>query len=125
MMVRASLPDCSQVYKMCKDAPEQYKQFGHHVKILCGVLEETQTFLNAGDLPNSEGKTASLESAVWTCRTTLTEVEEFLEKHAKIGGKGKRLIDTIKFVSNDVRGLRSRLELSTQLLQLSLVSLSR
>lgn len=89
------------------------------------MLDEARTFVDAGDIPNSEPKIASLASAGHTCRTTLGEVEDFLGKHSKMGSKGKRLIDTIKFVSGDVQGLRSRLEISTRLLQLSLASLTR
>jgi hypothetical protein len=95
------------------------------VEVLAHVLKEVCTFVEAGDIPDSEPKVASLTSARQTCSTTLGEVEDFLKKHSKMRGKSKRLIDTIKFISGDVKELQEKLRISTELLQLSLTSLTR
>jgi len=88
------------------------------------VVDDTQSFLTNGELPDSKCKTESLVSAGHSCMATLAEVEEFLSKHTN-AGNSKRLIDTFKFVTRDIEGLQSKLEISAQLLQLSLTSFQR
>ncbi|OAQ71516.1 hypothetical protein VFPFJ_11057 [Purpureocillium lilacinum] len=110
------------IYKKCKEAPEQYAQLSHYVEVLRIVIDDVHKFLEDGEPPDSERKLASLVSSAQGCETTLAEVEEFLEKHSKVGSKNKRVIDTARFIIKDVQGLRSRLEMNAQLLQLCLVS---
>jgi hypothetical protein len=59
------------------------------------------------------------------CRNTLDEVEEFLDKYSSLGRNQKRFIELVKFISKDVDGLKNKLKNNTELLQISLVSLSR
>ncbi|KAK3180821.1 hypothetical protein K4F52_007912 [Lecanicillium sp. MT-2017a] len=87
--------------------------------MLRNVVDETQTFLANEELPNSECKTHSLVSAGQSCLATLKEVDEFLDKHSRLGNKTKRFIDTMRFITSDVQSLQSKLELNTQLLHLS------
>jgi hypothetical protein len=53
----------------------------------------------------------------------LDEVEIFLEKHVKVSTDSKRFIDTLKFIKEDVTGLKAKL--TNHLLQVSLVSPTR
>lgn len=95
------------------------------MEVLRIVIDDVHKFLEDGEPPDSERKLASLVSSAQGCETTLAEVEEFLEKHSKVGSKNKRVIDTARFIIKDVQGLRSRLEMNAQLLQLCLVSFQR
>jgi hypothetical protein len=89
------------------------------------VLDDTQAFLANEELPDSQCKTNSLISAGHNCLAALQEVDEFLDKHSRLGGKTKRIIDTMRFITSDVQGLQSKLELNTQLLQLCFLSIQR
>ena len=76
-------------------------------------------------LPPDRPKVASMRSSRESCIAVLDEVDVFLEKHSRIGTDKKRLIDTAKFITKDIDGLKSKLTHSSTLLQLSLSSLTR
>lgn len=89
------------------------------------MLEDTQAFLNKG-APPSNLKIEALASACEGCRTTLKEVEEFLNKYADVAKKkNRRYIQLGKFIAQDVDGLKAKLGNNTSLLHLSLTSLSK
>lgn len=93
--------------------------------MLGNVVDDTQAFLVSDDVPNSDVKLATLIASGQSCMAVLSEVDEFLDKHARVGSKNKRMIDLVKFISKDVQGLRSKLEMNVQLLLLSLTSFQR
>ncbi|KAF2465383.1 uncharacterized protein BDR25DRAFT_86606 [Lindgomyces ingoldianus] len=114
------------VYRKCKSAPSDYAVLAQHVEILTHVLEETRSILSpslASSLPKP--KLNSLVSARESCQITLDEVEKFLNKYEDMGKKHPTYFKRVKFIGKDVEGLKARLSLSTNLLQLGLSSLSR
>ncbi|KAF2688341.1 hypothetical protein K458DRAFT_427948 [Lentithecium fluviatile CBS 122367] len=112
------------IYQKCKSAPEDYATLAHSVVVLAKVLEETKDFVIQG-APSSSSKIEALVSAREGCRTTLNEVDDFLNKYTEIGRKkNRRYIQLAKFITKDVEGLKLKLANNTSLLQLSLTSLS-
>lgn len=89
------------------------------------MVDDTQSFLTSEEVLDSTRKTETLESAGQSCLAVLKEVDDFLDKHAQLAGKTKRLIDTMRFLKSDVEGLKKHLDLNTQLLQLALISFQR
>lgn len=117
--------DLYKVYKKCASASSDYAALAENVRILHGVLDDTRVVLEEEQVPTSDRKMVSLIVARDGCRNTLDEVEEFLDKYSSLGRNQKRLIELVKFISKDVDGLRNKLKNNTELLQISLVSLSR
>lgn len=117
--------DLYKVYKKCKSASGDYAALAANVYILHGVLDNTRVFLQEEQVPTSDRKMVSLIVAREGCRNTLDEVEEFLDKYSSLGRNQKRFIELVKFISKDVDGLKNKLKNNTELLQISLVSLSR
>lgn len=59
------------------------------------------------------------------CDKTLDEVDRFLERFPGLQMGEKRAIETMKFIQKDTEGMQTKLRYNTELLQLSLVSLTR
>ncbi|KAF2727864.1 hypothetical protein EJ04DRAFT_529083 [Polyplosphaeria fusca] len=112
------------IYRKCKAAPDDYASLTHHVHTLATVLEDTRSFLDA-EVPSSPLRLEALVSAREGCRTTLNEVEAFLDKHVDVTKtKNRNYIRIAKFIAKDLDGLKLKLWSNTNLLQLSLASLT-
>ena len=59
------------------------------------------------------------------CDKTLDEVDRFLKKFTDMQKSKRRVIETWKFIKRDTEGMQTKLRNNTELLQLSLVSLTR
>ncbi|KAF2434249.1 hypothetical protein EJ08DRAFT_497514 [Tothia fuscella] len=114
-----------QVYKKCKDAPDTYRALSDHVGVLHNVLRDIMVYLEEEEVPTGDRRMASLITAREGCRTTLDEVEEFLDKYSSLGKNQKRLIELLKFITKDVDSLKGKLDGNTNLLQISLTSLTK
>ena len=89
------------------------------------VLYQVDAFLDQ-KTALSDTKLASLKSARECCRTALEEVDEFLDKHANVNTKKrrKRYLQIARFITHDADGLKRKLHAITDLLHISLTSLS-
>ena len=75
-------------------------------------------------MPASPSRLTSILSARDGCQTTLDEVEGLLDRYPSFSVNRKRRIELLKFITRDVEALKVKLSNNTQLLQISLASLT-
>lgn len=89
-----------------------------------GVLQNVAHTLDEEDVAHTPDKRQSLRTAYDACKAALQEVEVFLNKHSGVGERtGLRWISIMKFITSDIEGLRTQLDLSGKLLERSLAGL--
>jgi hypothetical protein len=130
MIVNSGSPDYEyQIYKRCKDAPMTYADLAHHVQVLHQVLKNTTAYIKDAEkddqIPKREEKREGLVLARVGCDKTLDEVDRFLNRFTDLQKSKRRIIETWKFIKKDTEGMQTKLRNNTELLQLSLVSLTR
>jgi hypothetical protein len=77
------------------------------------------------EVPDAPQKKDSLVTARLACESALKDVDALLDKYPTLGGKANRsIIERLGFISNDIDGLKSRLESSGNNLQKCLTSLT-
>ena len=103
-----------KIYKACKDAPESFKNISQEVSSLHLMLKELEeTYPDATLSPTQQ---ARLENIGGGCRTVLEDLQAIVEKYNSLGTSSKRTWDRLRWHSNDIAELRSRLISNTVLL---------
>jgi hypothetical protein len=98
----------------------------HHTKTLQEVLEQSKTFLSGSDVPKDQQRLAALERAFNGCTSTVDEINAFVDKYSSLAKENKtRYFRLLKFITADVNELKMKLDSHTNLLSLSLSSLSK
>ncbi|KAH8648138.1 hypothetical protein BGZ60DRAFT_437694 [Tricladium varicosporioides] len=101
-----------QVYKLCKDASESFKNVSTEVLSLHAVLREAEENFTR----QSSTKPAGLITVVTGCRDVLTDLETLIVKYRGLGSKTQRVWDRMGWHSEDIAELRLRLISNTSLL---------
>jgi hypothetical protein len=103
-----------KVYKSCKDAPESFSNISQEVLSLHTVLKEAEEILSEQSL--SASKQVSLKTVSDGCYRVLQDLQCLLARHESLGVKSKRTWDRLRWGSQDIEALRSRLISNTVLL---------
>lgn len=102
------------IYKACKDAPEGFKNISQEVSSLHLVLKELEEIYPDADL--SAAQQSRLEIIGDGCRAVLKDLQCTLDKYKSLGTRSRRTWDRLRWGSNDIEVLRSRLVSNTVLL---------
>ncbi|KAI9774257.1 MAG: hypothetical protein M1840_004151 [Geoglossum simile] len=103
-----------KAYRSCKDAPGSFKNISHEVLSLHALLKEIEENLSVETL--SSARQARLEIIGDGCHSVLEELQSLVDKYESLGTQSKRTWDRMKWGSNDIAELRSRLTSNTLLL---------
>lgn len=101
-----------QVYKLCKDASESFKNVSSEVLSLHAVIREAEENLTK----HLSTKLAGLTIVVAGCRDVLTDLETLIVKYRGLGTKTQRVWDRMGWHTEDIAELRLRLISNTGLL---------
>jgi hypothetical protein len=104
-----------KVYKSCRDAPESFKNVSQEALSLHALLLELGENLSAQTL-SSPTRQARLKTIGDGCRDVLEELQTLVHKYESLGTQSKRTWDRVKWGSNDIAELRSRLSSNVLLL---------
>lgn len=101
------------IYKSCKEAPSSFENLSQEVLSLHAVLKEAEDNLSGHVL--SQAQQAGLEIVMNGCRSVLDDLQTLVKKYESLGSRSKRTWDRLRWSSNDIPELRSRLISSTTL----------
>src|SRR5947209_459240 len=102
------------VYKSCKRAPESFGNISQEVLSLHAVLKETEETVFVQ--PLSPTRQANLITVGDGCYRVLEDLQNLVKKYEKLGTRSKRTWDRLKWGTEDIVELRSRLTSNTVLL---------
>lgn len=102
------------LYKACKDAPEEFKNVSQEVLSLHAVLKEVEETYS--DVTISAAQQSRLKIFEDGCRGVLEDLQKILDKYNSLGSNTKRTWDRLGWGSKDIAKLRSRLTSNTVLL---------
>lgn len=105
---------CWRVYKRCKESPGNYAQLSTEVGALQNVLKETEELLSQQELTTAQQ--ARLATCRQGCEEVLRDLNGILEKYQSLGTKSQRTFDRLGFGTQDVNGIRLRLNLNVSML---------
>jgi hypothetical protein len=103
-----------KVYKSCKGAPESFGNISSEVWSLQAVLKEAEETVFAQ--PLSPQKQDGLKAVGDGCYRVLEDLQKLVEKYESLGTQGKRTWDRMKWGTEDIAELRSRLTSNSVLL---------
>ena len=114
------------VYKECKSASAEFQEARNEVISLHTAIRELQdeaenkdSILNRAGL----GRKQELDNLMRNCSDVLNELEQLLTRYRSLGTKHKRTWDRVKFGSEGLQEIRSKLMFHTSALTLFLTSL--
>ena len=102
------------VYKSCKEAPESYGRISLEVLSLHAVLKEAEETVFAQ--PLSPTKQEHLKAVGDGCYSVLKDLENLCKTYQNLGTQGKRTWERMKWGTEDIPELRTRLISNTVLL---------
>jgi len=103
-----------QMYKLCRDSPESFKNISQEVLSLQAVLKEVEETLE--DHPPSQLKGRSLATILKGCHYVLNDLQSLVLKNKSLGSKASRTLDRLRWYSAPIAELRARLTSNTTLL---------
>ncbi|KAH0564724.1 hypothetical protein GP486_001886 [Trichoglossum hirsutum] len=103
-----------KAYRSCKDAPGSFENISHEILSLHALLKEIEENFSAETL--SSTSQARLKTIGDGCYNVLEELQSLADKYESLGTQSKRTWDRMKWGSNDIADLRSRLTTNTLLL---------
>ncbi|MCJ1267062.1 hypothetical protein MMC22_006947 [Lobaria immixta] len=103
-----------KIYKVCKDAPESFKNISQEVLSLHVVLKELEEIYS--DANFSTTQQSRLRVFGDGCRAVLEDLRGLVDKYNSLGTSTKRTWDRLAWGSEDIAELRSRLISNTGLL---------
>jgi hypothetical protein len=95
------------VFKACKAAPEGFENISREVLSLHAVLKESEETVFA--LPLSLEKQTRLKAIGDGCRRVLEDLQSLVQKYQRLGTQTRRTWDRMKWHTEDIAELRSRL----------------
>lgn len=118
------------LYKQCKDAPEEFRNVRKEVDSLRVAIrqlrkeaESEHSLLNRGG-PEELQRRKDLERIRENCSDILEEFQQLLHTYRSLGTNSKRTWDRVKFRSTDVQGIRNRLAVHVSSITILLDTLS-
>ena len=102
------------IYKSCKAAPEAFENISFEVLSLHAVLKEAEETVFAQSL--SPAKQERMKVVGDGCYRVLTDLDNLCKKYHSLGTQSKRTWDRLRWGSEDIADLRSRLISNTGLL---------
>ena len=103
-----------RIYKVCKDAPESFKNIAQEVLSLHAVLKELEETYS--DANFSAAQQSRLRIVGDGCRAVLEDLQGLVDRYNSLGTSTKRTWDRLAWGSEDIAELRSRLISNTGLL---------
>ncbi|MCJ1272192.1 hypothetical protein MMC22_012100 [Lobaria immixta] len=103
-----------KIYKVCKDAPESFKNIAQEVLSLHAVLKELEETYS--DANFSAAQQSRLRIVGDGCRAVLEDLQGLVDRYKSLDTKTKRTWDRLAWGSEDIAELRSRLISNTGLL---------
>ena len=103
-----------KVYKSCKEAPDSYGRISLEVLSLHAVLKEAEETVFAE--PLSPTKQEHLKAVGDGCHSVLKDLENLCKTYQNLGTQGKRTWERMKWGTEDIAELRTRLISNTVLL---------
>ena len=103
-----------RLFKSCKDASGDFKNVASEVVSLHVVLKETEELVAESDLGSSQA--SQLQHIADGCRRVLEDLEGLLAKYRSLGTKSQRTWDRMKWGSEAVASVRTRLTSNTTML---------
>ncbi|MCJ1263552.1 hypothetical protein MMC22_003422 [Lobaria immixta] len=103
-----------KIYKVCKDAPENFKNIAQEVLSLHAVLKELEE--TYPDANFSAAQQSRLRIVGDGCRAVLEDLQGLVDRYNSLGTSTKRTWDRLAWGSEDIAELRSRLISNTGLL---------
>ena len=102
------------VYKSCKGAPGSFSNISNEVLSLHVVLKEVdETFLKSPLPPQSQKR---LKTICDGCQNVLSDLQALVDKYESLGTQSKRTWDRMKWGTENVTEIRSRLVSNTTFL---------
>ncbi|MCJ1313029.1 hypothetical protein MMC25_006705 [Agyrium rufum] len=102
------------IYKSCKNASGDFQNLASEVVSLHVVLKETEELI-AESTPTSNQKT-QIGHLADGCRKVLEDLEALLNKYRSLGTKSQRTWDRLKWGSEDIANIRTRLISNTTMI---------
>ena len=103
-----------KLFKSCKDASGDFKNLAGEVVSLHVVLKETEELVAENDL--SSRQNSQLQHLADGCQEVLQDLEDLIRKYQSLGTKTQRTWDRMKWGSEGIANLRSRLISNTTML---------
>lgn len=102
------------VYKSCKDAPDSFKDISNEVLSLHAVLKEADETIFKSPLPPQSQ--ARLKTIYEGCQSVLSDLQALVDKYENLGTQSKWTWDRMKWGTENVAEIRSRLVSNTTFL---------
>ena len=103
-----------KLFKSCKDAPGEFKNVAGEVVSLHMVLKETEELVSESNLTSHQ--TSQLQHLTDGCQNVLQDLTELLKKYQSLGTKTQRTWDRLKWGSEGIANVRTRLISNTTIL---------
>jgi hypothetical protein len=102
------------IYSSCKNSPAEFNNISNEVASLSVVLDTTAVhILQHGIDQSSEAELGLLETG---CRTVLRDIQRLLRQYDHLGARRRNLWQRVRWSSEDISGIRSRLTSNVTLL---------
>ena len=102
------------VYKSCKGAPDSFSDISNEVLSLHAVLKEADETILKSPLPPQSRK--RLKTICDGCQNVLSDLQALVDKYESLGTQSKRTWDRMKWGTENVTEIRSRLVSNTTFL---------
>ena len=103
-----------KLFKSCKDAPGEFKNVASEVVSLHVVLKETEELIAEGNL--STHQATQLQHLTDGCQNVLQDLTGLLKKYQSLGTKSQRTWDRLKWGSEGIANVRTKLISNTTML---------
>jgi hypothetical protein len=103
-----------EIYKLCNDSPESFKNISQEVLALQAVLKQVDEILE--DHPPSQLEGRRLATILIGCHDVLNDLQSLVLKNKSLGLKASRTLDRLRWYSAPIAELRARLTSNITLL---------
>lgn len=103
-----------KVFKSCKDSSEDFRNLSNEVVSLHVVLKETQELILENDLDSEQA--SHLGHLKDGCQKVLEDLQSLLERYKSLGMKSQRTWDRMKWGTEGIANVRTRLISNTTML---------
>jgi hypothetical protein len=103
------------IYRVCKDSPNDFRNVSNEVLSLHLVLKETDELI-AEVIKDDADAASRLHEMATGCKSVLDELQGLLDKYQSMGTQTKRTWDRLQWGLEDIATIRSRLVSHTGLL---------
>jgi len=105
-------------YKSCSDAPENFANISQEVLVLHAALRNFAETFDSQDLSSSTQD--SLDKAAASCKSVLEDLQVLVEKYHSLGTSTKRSWDRLKWNTDKITELRTRLVSNVTMLNVAI-----